>query len=91
VFDCTAALAYTYVPHRTANPPKEYPSQIQVCPWFLEYGMGKSNQFQGQFSPSMKSQLATKLDEVVTKVVFTPIDLAALFDKVIVHEVGITN
>lgn len=83
-FDCTRAMAWTIVPAED-----QYPDTLQFCPWFLDYAMKQTAQFQGQFKPgkigSMISKL--KLDRFTTWALYTPIDLFHLFDKVIVHEV----
>ncbi len=75
-------MAVTTVP----SDPDKY-SQITFCPWFLDYAMSKAQQFQGQFKPAAIGQLALKVDTLVTKLKYTPIDLFSLFDKVVVHEV----
>lgn len=87
-FDCTHALAWTIVPD---DADANEPDTLQICPWFLDYAMKQSAQFQGQFKPGkIASMIASlKLDRLATWVAYTPIDLFQLFDKVMVHEVRI--
>lgn len=79
-------MAYTVTP----NAALKY-NQIQICPWFLQYAMKKDPAFQNQIKPDLIPRLAVKLDEWVTKIVYTPIDLLGLFDKVMVHEMTHTR
>lgn len=65
------------------------PDTLQLCPWFLDYGMKSEVQFQSQLEPGKIGTMIAKLklDELATWVFYTPIDLFQLFDKVMVHEV----
>ncbi|KAF2002591.1 hypothetical protein P154DRAFT_532821 [Amniculicola lignicola CBS 123094] len=83
---CSGSLAYAWVPTNPAMP-----SIIQICPWFLEYGMEKDPQFQSRIEPGIVARLALKLDEYITGKWYTPIDLFGLFDKVLVHEMTHTR
>lgn len=86
-FQCTTALAWTIVPEETAV---DKPDILQICPWFLDYAMKQSNQFQSQFKPGQIASMIVnlKLDRFAAWVLYTPIDLFQLFDKVMVHEVN---
>lgn len=85
-FDCTHALAWTIVPDD-----QEKPDTLQLCPWFLDYAMKQNAQFQGQFEAGKIGTMIKnlKLDRLAAWILYTPVDLFQLFDKVLVHEVRI--
>ncbi|KAI4862726.1 hypothetical protein F4820DRAFT_14861 [Hypoxylon rubiginosum] len=59
---------------------------IQVCPWFLQYAMGKKFQTKKDIT-SLRAYLAVKgLDTWITNKKYTPIDLMSLWDKAMLHE-----
>ncbi|KAN0085416.1 hypothetical protein V8E54_001883 [Elaphomyces granulatus] len=61
-------------------------SQIQVCPWFLDYAMKKSG------NPEYTTQISKSLWSKIGGFAFTvldpgrPIDLVSLFDATMIHE-----
>lgn len=81
------AFAYTIAvdPEGESSDP-EKPDIIQICPWFTDYAMAKKYKtfknietFRGLFS-------IVGLDKVLTKFIYTPVDLFSLWDKVFLHE-----
>lgn len=59
---------------------------ITICPWFLQYAVSKKYHTKKSFS-GVRTWLAVKgLDELITKLFYTPIDLLSLWDKSMLHE-----
>lgn len=65
------------------------PDVIQICPWFLEYAMAQDAQFPSQFDTGKMGAMISKLklDKLITRLFYTPIDLFQLFEKILLHEV----
>lgn len=82
-------LGYTYNHPVSEAPGDELVSwmQMQICPWFVKYGM------------SVKFPLTTGIEKTfwesvrgvgvpwMAKLVYTPIDVFSLSDKLLLHEV----
>ncbi|SPO05187.1 uncharacterized protein DNG_07873 [Cephalotrichum gorgonifer] len=90
-FDCATAFAWVIVPHEDDQ--DEQPDILQFCPWFLKYGMNQGFKFQDEFKPGVLATIisALSLDEFATWLMYTPVDLMEVFDKVIVHELAHTR
>ncbi|KAN0079160.1 hypothetical protein V8E54_004374 [Elaphomyces granulatus] len=62
-------------------------SQIQLCPWFLDYAMKKSG------NPAYTTEISKSLWSKIDRFAFTvansgrPIDLVSLFDATMIHEI----
>ncbi|GME51410.1 hypothetical protein GTA08_BOTSDO07478 [Neofusicoccum parvum] len=76
-------LAYTH------NPTARYPSQIQICPWFITWAKG--NRYQTWEDVQKKAKFFEKALPYLSKWPFTPIDAESLLDKVILHEMTHTR
>lgn len=67
----------------------DQPDVLQICPWFLDYAMAQKHRFTSKWDRfkigSMINSL--ELDQLATRIVYAPIDLFQLFEKVIIHEV----
>ena len=67
--------------------------QITICPWFLAYELKKKfhtldgHETSSGLLSTFVGQLAAKSDEWVAKLAYTKVDLFALFEKVMLHEV----
>ncbi|KAI1841012.1 hypothetical protein JX266_012793 [Neoarthrinium moseri] len=62
------------------------PDFIQICPWFLLYTKAKRYGTNPSIKP-LRTWLAIKgLDQLIPKVLYTPIDLVSLWDKCMLHE-----
>ncbi|KAJ5155930.1 hypothetical protein N7492_008733 [Penicillium capsulatum] len=74
-------VAYTWNPTD-----RSYPSQIQLCPWFLNWQKSVQSKalldarFKGNFYRAVAKGMS------IHRTFFTPIDMLSLLDKVILHE-----
>ena len=66
--------------------PDKRHSQIQICPWFLQYVLGLKIRTKKDITPLLWAGLA-KLMGPIVKRRYTPVDLASLFDTTMLHEV----
>jgi hypothetical protein len=85
---CSGALDITLA--YTWNPLPQKPSQIQICPWFLQWVQG---QRYGKWSiVAVKARI---FDWLLTKITkgwpFTPIDAALLLDTTLLHKMTHTR
>ncbi|GME66162.1 hypothetical protein GTA08_BOTSDO07478 [Neofusicoccum parvum] len=86
--DCKSKLPTTFA--YTHNPKGMKFSQIQICPWFLNYAKGK------EYNTWEDVQKKTKLLNFAVPILsngwpLTPIDAISLFDKVLLHELTHTR
>lgn len=88
--DCSKALAYVLSPDAEDL---DKPDVMQICPWFLDYGMKQSEKFQVKWNKAIIASMITglKLDKLATWASMTPIDLFRVFDTTIVHELSHTR
>lgn len=76
---CLAAFMYT---ERFEGKP----DAIQICPWFLGYAKAKRYRTMAGLSSVRAALAVIGLDKLITKLIYTPIDLLSLWDKVMFHE-----
>ena len=73
----------------TATPGSGDYDWVQICPWFLEWAMKEEypsmESIDRSISGAFMQKLAMKLAPLF---LFEPIDMASLFEKVIIHEVN---
>ncbi|KAI5194220.1 hypothetical protein AUEXF2481DRAFT_82981 [Aureobasidium subglaciale EXF-2481] len=75
---CGAAFAWT-LPYRRYN-------VIQLCDWFLTYAANKKYKTITDLTSIKGNLAAAGADKLITKALYTPIDLIQLWDKVMYHE-----
>jgi len=78
-------LAYTTHPNREdEGTSKNWPWQIQICPWLLS----EADSWKFQFTAGLGTQLMGKVAQAVIPILtdFTKVDKLSLFDKVLLHE-----
>lgn len=75
-------FALTYAP-----PNRRKFSQINLCPWFLDYATKAKFADRSSIQANVVSKLARALDGLATAILYTEVDLLSLFDKVLLHEV----
>ncbi|KAL2069757.1 hypothetical protein VTL71DRAFT_14436 [Oculimacula yallundae] len=84
---CNLALAYTW-----ASPDATKPSQITLCPWFLEYAQGLKLPRCGTWRQKLVGLIGRPTAWLGSRRwPYTAIDLLSLFDKVVVHELTHTR
>lgn len=81
IIDCVYNLAYTYNPRNILTH-----SQLQVCPWFLEYAMKKDPAFQDAVQRTLWGKIMSGVTRIVKKAGYTDVDVLSLIDKVLLHE-----
>lgn len=82
-----STLAYTLTP---IDNPQTVPKawyQLQLCPWFVKYGMTVSYPTSVDVPASLWQSSRVKIVPWTAKLFYVPIDVFALSDKVLLHEV----
>jgi hypothetical protein len=66
---------------------------LQICPWFLNYALGESEEviFQDAVSQTRLEKFITSGKVAFFKTLFTPVDAIAAFEKVLLHEITHTR
>lgn len=57
-----------------------------MCPWFTEYAMAKKYKTFKDIRGLRSFMSTIGADKLIQNIVYTPIDLFSLWDKVMVHE-----
>lgn len=85
VVQCNIAiLGYTTVPQLTEARAK--PFQLQLCPWFVKYGMTINYPTSNDLPITLLQRGRIKLVPLFARY-YAPIDVLSLSDKLILHEV----
>jgi hypothetical protein len=61
--------------------------QIQICPWFLNYGLAQQIFATSLLGNSFWDKLKQKGLPKIAQGLYTPIDFVSMTDKVLLHEV----